>query len=72
MNAKPHQPPRARARQGAARVIAETPAAPPRVEAPSEGESVQEAEGEVGIADWIEAETGEPAEGQSPLHLEEP
>jgi hypothetical protein len=41
-------------------------------EAPSEGETVQEAELEIGIADWIDAETGEPAEGQSPPHLEEP
>lgn len=41
-------------------------------EAPSVGESVQEAEDEIGIADWIDAETGEPAEGQSPPHLEEP
>jgi hypothetical protein len=41
-------------------------------EAPSVGESVQEAEREIGIADWIDAETGEPAEGQSPPHLEEP
>ena len=41
-------------------------------EAPDEGETVQEAEREIGIADWIDAETGEPAEGQSPPHLEEP
>jgi hypothetical protein len=41
-------------------------------EAPGEGESVQEAEREIGIGDWIDAETGEPAEGQSPPHLEEP
>jgi hypothetical protein len=34
-------------------------------------ESVQEAESEIGIADWIDAETGQPAEGQSPPHLEE-
>jgi hypothetical protein len=41
-------------------------------QAPSEGETVQEAEREIGIADWIDAETGEPAEGQSPPHFEEP
>lgn len=35
------------------------------------GETLQQAESEVGIADWIDAETGEPAEGQSPPHLEE-
>jgi hypothetical protein len=41
-------------------------------EAPSEGETVQEAEREIGLNDWIDAETGAPAEGQSPPHLEEP
>ena len=41
-------------------------------QAVSEGETVQEAEREIGIADWIDAETGEPAEGQSPPHFEEP
>lgn len=35
------------------------------------GETLQEAEGEIGIADWIDPETGEPAEGQSPPRLEE-
>jgi len=35
-------------------------------------ETVQEAEHEIGVADWIDAETGEPAEGQSPPHFEEP
>ena len=35
-------------------------------------ETVQEAEREIGVADWIDAETGEPAEGQSPPHFEEP
>lgn len=40
-------------------------------EAPSEGETVQEAEREIGVNDWIDAETGAPAEGQSPPHLEE-
>ena len=33
-------------------------------------ESLQEAEDEIGIADWIDPETGEPAEGYSPPHLE--
>jgi hypothetical protein len=33
-----------------------------------EGESLEEAEAEIGIADWIDPETGEPAEGVSP-HL---
>jgi hypothetical protein len=40
-------------------------------EPPSEGETVQEAEREIGVNDWIDAETGAPAEGQSPPHLEE-
>jgi len=35
------------------------------------GETLQEAVHEVGIADWIDAETGEPAEGESPPHLQE-
>jgi len=30
------------------------------------GESLQEAEDEIGIADWIDPETGEPAEGGVP------
>lgn len=34
-------------------------------------ESLQEAEDEIGIADWIDPQTGEPAEGESPPHLEE-
>jgi hypothetical protein len=41
-------------------------------EAPSEGETVQEAASEIGIADWIDPETGLPAEGESPPHFEEP
>lgn len=35
----------------------------------SEGETIQEAEREIGIGDWIDAQTGAPAEGQSPPHL---
>lgn len=34
-------------------------------------ETLQEAEREIGMADWIDPETGEPAEGQSPPHLQE-
>jgi hypothetical protein len=41
-------------------------------EAPVEGETLQEAEGEIGLNDWIDAETGAPAEGQSPPHLDPP
>ena len=33
-----------------------------------EGESLEEAEAEIGIANWIDPETGEPAEGV-PTHL---
>jgi hypothetical protein len=39
--------------------------------APVPGETLQEAENEIGIADWIDPETGEPAEGQSPPRLDE-
>ena len=39
--------------------------------APQPGEELQEAESEIGIADWIDPETGEPAEGTSPPHLDE-
>lgn len=40
-------------------------------EAPQPGETLQEAQDEIGIADWIDPETGEPAEGRSPPRLEE-
>ena len=33
------------------------------------GETLQEAENEIGIADWIDPDTGEPAEGQSTPRL---
>jgi len=33
-------------------------------------ESLPELEREIGMADWIDPQTGEPAEGQSPPHLE--
>lgn len=39
-------------------------------EAPEPGESLQEAESELGISDWIDPETGDPAEGLSPPHLD--
>ena len=38
---------------------------------PSPAETLEEAESELGINDWIDPETGELAEGQSPPHLEE-
>lgn len=34
--------------------------------APEPGETPQEAEDEIGIADWIDPETGEPAEEERP------
>jgi hypothetical protein len=40
-------------------------------QAPEPGETLQEAEGEIGIADWIDPETGQPAEGQSRPRFEE-
>ena len=36
-----------------------------------EGESLAEAEAEIGIADWTDPETGEPAEGLSPHRSDE-
>jgi len=39
--------------------------------APAPGESLEEAESEIGIAGWIDPETGELAEGQSPPRLDE-
>ena len=33
------------------------------------GDALMQAEREIGIADWIDAETGEPAQGQSPPHF---
>jgi hypothetical protein len=39
-------------------------------ESPEEGESLREAEAEIGMSDWIDPETGEPAEGIA-SHLEE-
>lgn len=40
-------------------------------DAPMPGETLQEAEDEIGIADWIDPETGQPAEGLSTPRLEE-
>jgi hypothetical protein len=38
---------------------------------PEPAETLQEAESEISIADWIDPETGEPAEGFSSPHLPE-
>lgn len=40
-------------------------------EGDSPGETLAEAEDEIGIAGWIDPETGQPAEGLSHPHLEE-
>lgn len=37
--------------------------------APVPGETLEEAESEIGIAAWIDPDTGEPAEGQATPHL---
>jgi hypothetical protein len=39
--------------------------------APQPGESLDEAEDELGIGKWIDPETGAPAEGASPPHLDD-
>lgn len=39
-------------------------------EALTPGATLQEAEDDIGIASWIDPETGEPAEGASPPHLD--
>lgn len=38
--------------------------------APQPGEELPEAESEIGIAEWLDPETGEPAEGSCPPHLD--
>ncbi|HEY0825300.1 MAG TPA: hypothetical protein VGD76_16045 [Ramlibacter sp.] len=38
-------------------------------DAPEPGESLADAEDELGLNAWLDPETGEPAEGQSPPHL---
>ena len=37
---------------------------------PEPGETLEEAEAELGMNDWVDSETGAPAEGQSPPHLD--
>ena len=39
--------------------------------APEPAETVQEVEAEIGMSDWIDPETGEPAEGPCPPHLDD-
>lgn len=40
-------------------------------EPPDYGDALHEAERDIGINEWIDVETGEPAEGESPPHLDE-
>jgi len=40
-------------------------------EASAPRDALLQAQRTIGIADWIDVETGEPAEGQSPPHLQE-
>lgn len=40
-------------------------------QAPEPGESLDEAEDELGIGKWIDPDTGSPAEGGSPPHLDD-
>lgn len=37
---------------------------------PAEAELLADAEAQIGIADWLDPETGEPAEGSCPPHLD--
>lgn len=41
-------------------------------ERPTPGETVDEAEGELGLNDWVDEETGQVAEGQCPPRLPPP
>ncbi len=41
-------------------------------ERPAPGESLNEAESELGQNTWVDEETGQVAEGQSPLHVQRP
>jgi hypothetical protein len=43
----------------------------PGAESLAPAESLEEAESELGMNEWIDPETGEPAEGQSPPHLQD-
>lgn len=38
--------------------------------APEEGETVAEAQAEIGLADWVDPATGLPAEGGCPPHVD--
>ena len=40
-------------------------------ESPAGAEGLLQAEQDIGMNDWLDRETGDPAEGQSPPHLDE-
>lgn len=54
----------------AAAAMADARALDDESDAEPSGQSLREAEDELGISDWIDPDTGEPAEGHSP-HLED-
>lgn len=54
----------------AAAAMADARALEDEADSEPSGQSLREAEDELGISDWIDPETGEPAEGYSP-HLED-
>ena len=54
----------------AAAAMADARSLEEEADAEPSGESLREAEDELGISDWIDPDTGEPAEGYSP-HLED-
>jgi hypothetical protein len=43
----------------------------PADEQPDDTQALHAVESDIGINEWIDAQTGEPAEGQSPPHLEQ-
>ena len=43
---------------------------PAEIESLEPAETLREAEEEIGINEWLDPDTGEPAEGQSPPHIE--
>ena len=54
----------------AAAAMADARSLEEEVDTEPSGDSLREAEDELGISDWIDPDTGEPAEGYSP-HLED-
>ncbi len=63
---------RKRAHAAAAASALHTPVPDDGEEPPSDIEALHEAETAIGIATWLDPETGEPARGACPPHLDEP